>query len=192
MKKFLLIPVLAAVAPFASAGVVNGSFEVPNYGSGWGPSLTDGVAGGWFAEVDMIEIGAGSVYGTTGYTGNQVLELDAYANAKVSQNLTTAVGANVITFDSAARSGVALSSQGVDVLWNDVVVASYNPATTAFSSFSVVVTGDGSDKLSFVGTGTSDSYGTLIDNVDVQAVPEPMTMVVIAGGVAAMLRRRRK
>ncbi len=192
MKKILLISVLAAVAPFASAGVVNGSFESPGYGGGWGGSSTDGVAGGWYAEVGNLEIGAGSVYGTTGYTGVQVLELDATGNAKVSQNLTTAVGNNVITFDIAARDGVDSSSTGVDVLWNDVVVGSYNPSSTNFTSFSVVVTGTGSDKLSFLGTGTSDSFGSLLDNVEVQAVPEPMSMVVIAGGVAAMLRRRRK
>jgi hypothetical protein len=98
----------------------------------------------------------------------------------------------VITFDVAARSGVALSSTGVDVLWNDVVVGSYNPASTAFTSFSILVTGTGNDKLSFLGTGTSDSLGSLLDNVEVQAVPEPMSMVVIAGGAAALLRRRRK
>jgi len=192
MKKFLLIPVLAAAAPFACAGVVNGSFEDPNYAGGWGISSNDGLAGGWFAEAGQMEVGAGSIYGTSGYTGNEVLELDAYSNSTISQIVSTSVGSNVITFDAAARAGVAASSLGVDVLWNGQLVGSYNPASTAFSSFSIVVTGTGSDKLSFVGTGTSDSYGTLIDNVNVQAVPEPMSMVVIAGGVAAMLRRRRK
>jgi hypothetical protein len=118
--------------------------------------------------------------------------LDANINSKISQDLSTFVGTNVITFDVAARSGVDLSSTGVDVLWNDVVVGSYNPASTAFTSFSVLVTGTGNDKLSFVGTGTSDSFGSLLDNVEVQAVPEPMSMVVIAGGAAALLRRRRK
>jgi hypothetical protein len=191
MKRFLLIPLIAGSA-FASASVVNGSFEVPNNGGGWGQSANDGLAGGWYAEVDTLEIGAGTVYGTTGYTGSQVLELDSSANAKVSQMVGSVVGSNVITFDGAARTGIASSSLGIDVLWNDVVVGSFNPASTAFQSYSIVVTGTGSDKLSFVGTGTSDSYGSLIDNVDVQAVPEPMSMLVIGTGVAALLRRRRK
>ena len=208
---------MATLAPLASAGVVNGSFELPNYGSGWGFSASDGLVGGWYAETNKVEIGNAAIYGVTGATGSQVLELDAEANAKVSQTVTSGVGRTVITFDAARRAddisggggggGIPDESNvwelplgntfgsdtfGVDVLWNDVVVGSYNPGTTSMQTFSLEVTGTGHDKLSFRGSGISDGAGTLIDNVDVQPVPEPMSMVVIAGGVAAMLRRRRK
>jgi hypothetical protein len=216
MRRFISLTLLASLAPFASAGVVNGSFELPNYGSSWGFSASDGLVGGWYAETNKVEIGNGAIYGVTGATGSQVLELDAEVNAKVSQSVTSGVGRTVITFNAARRAddisggggggpidesnvwelplGNTFGSDtfGVDVLWNDVVVGSYNPSTTSMQAFSQEVIGTGHDKLSFRGAGISDGAGTLIDNVDVQPVPEPMTMVVIAGGVAALLQRRRK
>jgi hypothetical protein len=192
-KSVFSVCLVASMASFSSAAIVtNGSFENPNYNGGWGLSQTDGISGGWYAETGKLEIGAGSVYGVTGQDGRQVLELDAQSNAKVSQNLTTAATHYTVTFSAALRKSVAVNSQGGDILWNNVKIGSFLPASTAMQSYSFTVLGTGNDKLSFLGTGISDSCGTLIDNVSVEAVPEPTSMAALAVGAFALLRRRRQ
>jgi len=128
----------------------------------------------------------------TGQDGRQVLELDAQSNAKVSQNLIATATHYTVTFSAALRKNVAVNSQGGDILWNNVKVGSFLPTSTAMQSYSFTVLGTGNDKLSFLGTGKSDSFGTLIDNVSVEAVPEPTSMAALAVGAFALLRRRRQ
>lgn len=43
---------------------------------------------------------------------------------------------------------------------------------------------------SFVGTGTNDSFGTLVENMAVEAVPGPATMAILGLGLAALRRKR--
>ena len=193
MKTILSVAIILGVAAVSSANIVkNGSFEAVSYGNGWKTMKNDGVAGGWYTEQDVIEIGAASVYGVKGQDGKQVLELDAKANAKVSQKLATTTSRYSVTFSAALRNKVAASSQGGDLYWNNVKVGSFLPSSTTMQSYSFTVLGTGHDKISFVGTGKSDSYGSLIDNVSVQAVPEPTSMAAMVVGGMALLRRRRK
>lgn len=51
---------------------------------------------------------------------------------------------------------------------------------------------DGENKLTFQGSGTSDSYGALIDDVQVNAsaVPEPASLAALAIGAFGILRQR--
>jgi PEP-CTERM motif len=196
-SKFFLASSLTLVAGIASANfVVNSSFETPDTNGGWGQFPTDQV-GGWFAEQDSMEVGAGSIYGVSGYTGNQVLELDSDGNAKISQNFSTLPTSYTITVDAALRSGTDASTASLDILWNDVVVGSILPTSNVLTTYSFTVTGTGTmDKLSLLGTGTSDSYGAVVDNVNLNLnaapVPEPASMAVIGIGIAGLLRRRRK
>jgi hypothetical protein len=193
IKASLSVAIILGVAAISSANIVtNGSFEAKSYGTGYKLISNDGIAGGWYAETDLLEIGAASVYGVTGQDGKQVLELDAKKNAKVSQKLTTIKSKYSVTFSAALRKNIASSSQGGDLYWNDVKVGSFLPTSTKMQDYKFFVTGTGSDKLSFIGAGKSDSYGTLIDNVSVQAVPEPTSMAALAVGGVAILRRRRK
>lgn len=192
MKKLILIAI-AAVPAFANANLIsNGSFEDHDafQNGNWG--LYNSVPG-WYAEQDKIEIGTGGLYGVTGFSDAHVLELDANHNAKVSQDLNLGAGSYALSFDYAGRNNIALSSVSLDVLWNDVVIGSLNPASTAMTMWSgSVASAGGMNKLSFVGTGTNDSFGALVDNVQVTAVPEPGTIAALAMGAVVLIRRRKK
>jgi len=202
LKKIALIASMILAASFASAGltsnlVVNGSFESPNTGTSWGLFDNDKV-GGWFAEQNKMEVGAASVYGVTGQTGKQVMEMDSTANAKVSQNVNTLKTSYTFSFDAALRNGTNGTTSQFAVLWNNVVIGTIVPTATKMASYKFTVIGTGKmDKLSFLGTGKSDSYGALVDNVQLVAannapVPEPGTCAVVGLGLAAFAKRRRK
>jgi len=77
--------------------IVNGSFEDPLLGTGqWGLYWS---IPGWTATGNrQIEIGRGTVYGVTGYDGNNVMELDSTGNAIVSQIVATAGGSYTLSF----------------------------------------------------------------------------------------------
>jgi len=67
---------------------------------------------------------------------------------------------------------------------------------TSMKSFTFNLQGTGGmDKLSFLGTGKSDSLGGIVDNVKLKTtapVPEPASMAVLGLGVLGFLRKRKQ
>jgi len=185
------IVLLAVGATAANANLIqNGSFEDPNMNGGWGLFST---IPGWYAASGQIEIGDAGVYGVTGQDGKNVLELDSTGNSTIAQDLNLTNQSYSLSFDFAQRNGTTAETNKFDVLWNGNVIGSITPDSTHFSSANYTVSGlSGVNTLAFRGTGTSDSYGGMIDNVSVQAVPEPTTMAALGAGVLGLLRRRRK
>ena len=159
---------LLGLARVSSANaIVNGSFEIlpaPLPASHW--NLFETIPG-WTSPVNFIEIGWGSVYGVTGYDGQNVLELDATGNAIVSQIVAVPAETYLLSFLYADRANVATSSATFEVYWNSVLVASLAPTLTTMTLFQTNVVGDldGLNDLEFRGTGSSDGYGAIIDNV---------------------------
>ena len=79
---------------------------------------------------------------------------------------TTAGQAYTLSFDLRSRPGYAISTQGVEVVWNGQVVATTYPGT-AWSTFSVNVNGTGGqDRLTIreVQGQSGDGIGALLDN----------------------------
>lgn len=155
--------------------VVNGSFENPELGTGWAPmSSTEG----WAATGNQpIEIGHGRNYGITAKDGDQVLELDSHGNASVAQQVDTeGYGAVTLSFWFASRAhgaDIAATNQ-VEVFWNGQSLGVITDATAGRwtqHTFNVAANADGETELKFVGVGTNDSYGGLIDNVSVIGMP---------------------
>jgi hypothetical protein len=134
---------------------------------------------GWTSTVGTIplEVGLATVYGVTGYDGNNVMELDSTVNVAVNQNLVTAGGTYQLSFLYALRSGVDPASGTMEVYWDGNLVASLSPTSSVMTLYATSVTATGSDILQFDGTGISDSYGAILDNVSLTAVPEPTTMI---------------
>lgn len=184
-KTFRVLSAIACLLGFAAGSeagniLVNGSFETPALASGtW--TTADSMPGWTSANGAKLEWGWASVYGVTGQTGNQVMELDSYSNVEVYQETLTP-GAYVLSFLYARRADVAANSDTdkFEVRWNGNLVASFDPGSTAMTLYSTTVFAAAPPiRLTFLGTGPSNSYGAIIDDVQLNSVPD--------GGATAML-----
>ncbi|MFG6463381.1 PEP-CTERM sorting domain-containing protein [Roseateles sp. DXS20W] len=199
MKNIAAAATLAlSLTPALAAGpnlVVNGSFEAdPIAGNSWviRPNIT-----GWTGAPD-IEL-QNQLEGNLAQDGQQLVELDTFANSAMSQTINATGWVN-LSFWYTPRIGWGANTHGVQVSLGgftgtvmDSVAGGSVPNWQRFSAL-VDLGSSGSAVLRFAATGTSDMAGGLIDNVSVTAVPEPSTAALsLAGGLvlAAGLRRRR-
>ena len=163
--------------------VVNGDFEAPHVGDGWG--IFNNIPG-W--EGIGIEIGRGTIY-NQGWAPNynQVTELDGHNNTLITQrwsfdsqyklvhqipcDTNNFIGKFLkfkLSFQYAARkNGVSglLTSSAV-ITWNNVVIGTIHPTDYLVHTFTKWVDlKAGNNVLHFDGTGASDYKGLNIDNV---------------------------
>lgn len=177
--------------------VVNGGFEASNVAGGAYVTLT--AIPGWTG-APTIEL-QNHIAGTP-FAGNNLLELDTDANSAIFQDIATIAGQTYrITFEYSPRPGIAASSNGIEFLWNGLVISSIaqsgigqgDTSWTRFS-FDEVATGS-SSRIGFAAIGTSDSLGGYLDEVHAAAVvPEPAMWSLWGAGLAlvAVTKRRRK
>ena len=203
MKTFISFIAIAGSVAMAHAGIVNGSFQdgAGNAAAGW-------TTGGSFAyaltDGDYITYAGG--YGASPY-GGRFLSFNAgnaTADSWAYQDFATTAGTTYTVSFAFANFGVSSTQQlNVELSDSNAGVLSSNSFWDAtgggdlsaiWNSNSVTFTAAGATtRLTFSDAG-STTYSTdlLVDNVSVQAVPEPMTMLALVGGAAALLRRRRR
>ncbi|MCA9061772.1 MAG: DUF4347 domain-containing protein, partial [Planctomycetaceae bacterium] len=148
--------------------IVNGSFEDPDVATYQQfASIT-----GWTGNGDQVEVvDNDDVVSNNASDGRQFLELDGVdgnSTTGVYQNVTTVAGRSyTLSLDLAARGGTALSTNTVMVYWRGSLIATIDPASTAWETHSYTVTGSGgSDRLEFKHpSADDDGVGGLIDNV---------------------------
>ncbi|MBQ4813068.1 DUF642 domain-containing protein [Pseudoalteromonas luteoviolacea] len=103
--------------------------------------------------------------------GSQYLELDSTSNYNAYQTFATEAGKRyVISFYYSPRVANNAQTNQATVSWDGQVVANLNGTSRGWQHVTVTVTANSSQStLTFSGSGTSDSYGALIDNVSVTA-----------------------
>lgn len=152
--------------------IVNGSFEDTSgmTDTYYGYVATGSIVG-WSTldptdEIDVHDDERGSVEPAD---GDNWADLDQTSgNISLYQDVTGAVAGESYTLTFSAGDKEGLDNNGVDVYWGGELIAHIDPPAGTMQEYSYTVTGgsgDGSDRLMFVGTGPSDSYGTSIDAV---------------------------
>ena len=98
-----------------------------------------------------------------------MVELDAYANATLSQIITIPeAGTYQFSIDYAMR-GTDISTNGMSISVDGVLQQSVYPSVQGFQTLIFDVALDaGSSRIDIAALGRSDGYGTLIDNVSLQ------------------------
>ena len=200
VRAALILACLVATPSISHASniIVNGGFETPDCGIA--ATCSNGTWGlfgsilGWTSSGFPIEIGEVGNYGISGQEGDQVLELDSTGNATVEQ-VVAGSGTFTLSFLYADRFGGEQDS--FDILWNGIVIdsilAPLNGGLGAMQLYTtMVVAGAGPNTLAFRGTGTSDSFGALIDDVKLESVPDGgVTALLLGMGLVALRRVRR-
>jgi hypothetical protein len=195
-KTSLAAAVTALLTTFsAQAGIVNGSFEAdPQAPGSWNiyNNLTGWQGGG--AGIELRHAVAG-----TAQDGLKYVELDTRTNSSMWQSVLTEAGQTYeLALWYSPRAGVNSNSNAIDVLWDGAMLGTLNgsgvgAANHVWRQYTFNVMGTGSNTLRFVAAGASDSLGGSLDNVRLNAVPEPGSLALVLGALlagATVLRRR--
>ena len=169
--------------------VVNGDFEVNTVPNGSMQHVKSLV--GWASNVGVIEIWKGS-NGYVAGSGDSHMETDAVDTGPnfVYQDIATQVGATYdLSFLQSPRPNHSPARNAFDVYWNDTRITSIardgqDLANTTWRRTRLVVTGTGTDRLSFREYDTNKS-GAFLDDVRLVArsggtppPPPPATLTI--------------
>lgn len=203
MKSYFLLAGLAIVG-FANASVVNGDFEAGN--TGFTTDLTYSPTNYYPEGIYSVDTNPNTYHGsftsfgdhTSGSGKMLIVNGSTDSNKKLVWEGTTsnlAAGTYTLSFwmANAYDSNNVILNAKVD---GNLVGTGYTvvSGTGTWNQFSTTFTTTGgvstlsliNDQLAYGGNDFA------IDDISVEAVPEPMTMAFLGIGAAAMLRRRRK
>jgi hypothetical protein len=196
---------LVVAAPLAAHAnlIVNGSFEADALAAdswtvlagltGWQADVSSGVELR-NAVVGLAQAGANFIELDTnpGRFGNS--RFDNSTNSAIWQTVGTQAGASYeLSWFYSPRSGVAASSNDIQVSWNGSLLATSSgsgvgQSGNAWTEYTFTVTGTGNDVLRFAAGGNADRLGGSLDNVALVAapVPEPGSLALLLAGLATI------
>jgi len=176
----ILVTLLASMGVVSANLIVNGGFETPEIGSHW-VILTAVPA--WTLENRELEYQLQNTVGLTPYEGRQYAELDPDFNVKISQTIPVEKGKIYqLSFAQSCRyndphlpSLLGVYLDGVLLGQTSCTVASQNAQAWTTHSYTFKPEVDGPVTITFADEGRSDSYGVLLDdvNLDTQSTPVP-------------------
>ncbi len=156
--------------------LTNGSFELPGLPSNNSWSNLDTVTGWTYDFGPGLEVWRG-LSGFLASNGLHHVELDGNAATTISQATTTILGATYeLRFDLAARSGTAAANNAVLATAGTATIVSTSTGNTNWTTYGGTFVADSNSttiSLADIGAPLSDSYGTLIDNVQLCLVRDP-------------------
>lgn len=215
MKKSLYITfaigaaVLSAVPACAQNLITNGSFEQGNYswnGSN-GESLSTGstaITGWTVIEAELAPIKNGDAYGMVAEDGDISLDLTGYHDSSpyggVEQSLGTTIGQGyVLQFYVGVLNGGSIyqSPNSVDAIINSSDVGTFTNSSTASGQQWALETyrftaASASTTIGLIGHSSGGGQYIGLDNVSLEAVPEPSGLVLAAGSILGLLGFRRR
>ena len=203
-KTIFILVVSLLTASSAMANIVtNGSFEdLTNFSlsnGSWGQSRT--LVGWTQNNGDSFEIQlAGSGSFNPAYDGVHYLELNANWLGDISQVLQTVPGHTYqLSFGYSGRSDSGTNNDSLlDVLWKGVKLDATTvdeAPNSGWHTFNYTVTATGANTaLEFISRGPTNnaSYGSYLDGVSVNPIPEPATLALMLTGVGMIGFTRRK
>lgn len=195
---------LAAVVPASASNLVrNGSFEEPGLASGRWKAFSVGQVDGWTpTEGSRIEI-RNNVAGTA-YEGEHFAELDSHYYDKdipevgLFQDIATTVGKKYkLSFAYGPREQKFVDGDNLlGVFFGDLAQnLDAGNSTDGWQIFSETITATNDvTRLKFLSLGKRDTLGANIDDISVEAVPEPMSLLGLVAvgtvGATGALRKR--
>ncbi|MCU7929492.1 MAG: carbohydrate binding domain-containing protein [Candidatus Thiodiazotropha sp. (ex Codakia rugifera)] len=207
MKKrlaYLSVVLLTGLSFNLSANLmVNGSFE-DNIVGNW--DVFSGITGWETSSGSGIEIQTNRTLGfIDAQDGNNYVELDSHDNSTMFQQIDGLIAGLTydISFWYSARTNNGGNDNGINMLWgqdtlslNEIVSIDDASRTGSWiqNSFSLTAT-DTTMYLAFEADGLNNSYGGLIDNIElVASVPEPSVIALLGAGLFGLgfARRRAK
>lgn len=163
--------------------LVNGSFEefapgeIGPTNTNWKPVAEANVPG-WDNGGDAFIEVWNTPHSGVAADGSNLIETDyAFGLDALTQVVDAQTGVEYnLSFDFASRfpapEAGTTSTDSFEVLWNNVVVGTYDPTSTTFQTAELTVIGaDGNDTLVFRELGLNDGLGGLIDNVSLAIPP---------------------
>ena len=194
---FKIIAAAALVASsFAASAATNlvqdGSFESTATDS-WTTVYNGDTA--WTTTSHGLEIRNDGTAGTA-QDATKFAELDTDINTWISQDLATVAGqAYKLTFYVEDRPGTDASTNGLSFSLSNATgsTSATIGSVSGWTEYTYWFTGSAaSSTLTFTALGTSDGYGSSLDNVSVTAVPEANSFMMLAAGLGLLgLARRR-